>query len=98
MTRLHWDLWQALLIPITVDVLAAYGVSEWLNGKRGSSTARLGRRVAIACLLVSISGNAIEHVLASPDGYGWAALALLWGCLPPELGRASCRERVCQYV
>lgn len=81
MIRLRWDEWQAWLIPVTIDVLAAYGVSEWLGAKGHRS--KLGRRVAVACLVVSITGNAIEHVLASPVGWQWALLALFWGCLPP---------------
>jgi hypothetical protein len=83
MLRLNWTLWQALLVPITIDVLAGYGVAQWLSSKRSSDSARLGRRVAIACLVVSIAGNAIEHVLASPQGYWWASLSLVWGSLPP---------------
>jgi len=85
--RLKWDTWQAWLLPLTIDVLAGYGVSQWLSGSVTEQAKRWGRGVAIACLLVSIAGNTIEHTMAAN---GWVPprevlimMAVVWGSIPP---------------
>lgn len=86
MVRLHWPEWQAALLPVSVDVLAGYAVSLWLTAK-DQATITMARAVALACLIVSVAGNALEHGLDATEVRLWvwvsAALAVIWGSVPP---------------
>lgn len=83
--RLHWPAWQAILLPVTLDVLAGYGVSQWLTG--GNVTVRnWGRAVALTCMGISVLVNATEHAAAALDGSTsrrWMVLGLALGAIPP---------------
>lgn len=84
---LGWETWTSWLLPVAVDLLAAYAVRCWLSGDAEVDVRRFARKVAIAALAVSILGNAAAHILIAWPGLlgdvARIALTVGVGAVPP---------------
>src|SRR3546814_1129337 len=80
-------------------------ISDWSSDVCSSDLLELGqieavegRRVAAQHLGRLVGGDVVEHLGDLVLGVGVAAFVVGVVAAPNEIGRASCRERVCQYV
>jgi thiosulfate reductase cytochrome b subunit len=55
----------AWLLPVCVDAAAAVASRMWLSGRSGVRVYRYARRLALAALALSVSGNAAQHGMAA---------------------------------
>src|SRR3546814_12540351 len=83
------------------DLAAQIAAPGYAGGDGGFQTALGGRRAADLPHQAAKGDDRIDDGLA--DRFGALAGAVLIGLLPhgeigAEIGRASCRDRVCQYV
>src|SRR3546814_10283779 len=83
---------EATFVPLMVPTILALGVGPMLAWKRGDLATALGR-LWIAALAAAGIGLSVMYLRGAPVG-----AALGFGLAVWQLGRASCRERVCQYV
>lgn len=84
-----WPGWSSWLLPISIDVLAAFAVLEWASPRTPALARSYARALALAALGVSVLGNAVSHLVsAGLVRPGWV-LVVLVGALPPAaLGTA----------
>src|SRR3546814_8155077 len=74
--------------------LAPIGVQSVVHPDGELATARAAEATGVPMVLSTASSYTIEEAAeANGDGQRW--FQLYW---PHEIGRASCRERVCPYV
>src|SRR3546814_11796617 len=96
--------------PVVIVVIGFLAAIPWLKQQNDTFVLAL---TAVASIFVMGYALFISHRLqrdldevqiasagfASSRGWVWGAMAtVLLLAMPPEIGRASCRERVCQYV
>src|SRR3546814_3723164 len=65
-------------------------ISDWSSDVCSSDLRRVGQ--ATGDRLVETGANLVEAFLGAGAGHEWLVVRVA------EIGRASCRERVCQYV
>jgi hypothetical protein len=70
--------WRRWLWPLTVDAAALVAVRFWLARGLAASARRFGLVLALAMVVLSIAGNALEHWLA-----GGGLLPAVLGSVPP---------------
>jgi Protein of unknown function (DUF2637) len=60
-----WPVWLAWLLPLTIDAYAMTATRVWLAQSTRSAKARRFARInAIGAILLSLSGNAVYHLIA----------------------------------
>ena len=84
-----WPGWSSWLLPISIDVLAAFAVLEWASPKSPTVARSYARALALAALAVSVLGNAVSHLVsAGLVRPGWVLIVLVGAIPPAALGTA----------
>ncbi len=61
-----WQPWMAPLLPATVDALAATATRLWVSSaSEGQRVRRLARTCALGAILLSLAGNACDHLVSA---------------------------------
>ncbi|WP_020577336.1 hypothetical protein [Actinopolymorpha alba] len=84
-----WAGWSSWLLPVSLDVLAAFAVFEWASKSTPDVARAYARVLAVAALGVSVLGNAVSHLVsAGIVRPGWLLVVLVGAIPPAALGTA----------